>query len=247
MLDQINSWLENGSHYAEGLALLEKFAPQKFIVRILKTGENSFNRQKLIDELLALRDAEPAIPEPNTSAVVSTTASSLNDLEWKPNSTIGSRIRAKIQAATAIQTAYTPKPVPALIQVKREIEQNYAEMRGTHHLLSTEREGDGLKEIAKRLVQLGKKNALLWERYNYLTEGGEDPEPDRPAPPAPVMIDYNLIKKRESIKKALNRAQLRIKGQDKPNAKTLELIEQKKLELAEIDERIKQIREGGAK
>lgn len=225
MLDAINTWLNSGCNYQEGVGLYDQYGDNNFLKLIFKNGETPVNRQKLNEQLAALRDAAPR-PQPVAS----------------PSDTPAPIIKTVPQPVT--QPVEKPAELPALLQVTHQRDQNYAEIRALHPYLKIKQEGDELRQIALRIVRLGKKNAELWERYNYMTETGIDP--DAPAPPAPpVMVDINLINKKEAVRKSLSRAEKRIEGQAKPNAKTLELINAQRLKLAELNELIARAKKGG--
>lgn len=224
MIDEINSWIQNGCNYSLGVGLYDKYGSNNFFKAVFKRGgETPGNRKRLNELLVELRD------------------------QFKP-----------VQVAPVIKTVNVESPVPvtkspainqkpkrpALLQVMHLRDQSYKEIRALRQFLETTPDSEELRQIAERLVRTGKKNAEYWERYNYLTEGGKDPEPDEPAPAPPVMIDLKLLEKREQLRKNLNKAENRIKGQDKPKPKTLELIEKHRQALKELDDHIAEIRKG---
>lgn len=222
MFKEINSWIQNGCSYQEGVGLYDRYGTDTFFKRLLLRGESDHIAQKLNERLVAMLDelpAAPALAEVDPSSPAPEVLELTGFSEFDNNKTDEAK-------------------TPVLLQVTKQRDQTYVEIRSLHPYLSTLPEGPELKDLAKRMVRLGKQNANLWERYNNITEGREDPNPAAAPPPPPVMVDMNLIIKREAIRKSLNKAENRIKGIAKPKANTLALIDQRRLELAEIDARI---------
>ncbi|WP_432328911.1 hypothetical protein ACRQ5D_10850 [Mucilaginibacter sp. P25] len=143
----------------------------------------------------------------------------------------------------AVQAATNTAELPALLNVTKQRDQTFAEIRSLQPHLDTTPEGEPLRILATRLVDLAKINTVLWQRYNYMTETGIDPLAPKPKA-TPVNIDLNLINERENIRKALNKAEQRLKKQAKPKQKTLDLIQLKRQLLADIDIKIAKAKGG---
>jgi len=248
MFEAIQSWLQNGSNYQEGLSLYGRYGDNGFLLSMLQKSESPFNRQKLSDLLTGLMETaapgniagesvdqtsqEKPVPDPDDQAAAS------------QNNTVQALLSPVTPHKSAMKAAAKPAELPELLNVTRLKEQTFAELRALQPHLETTPEGEPLRILATRLVKLAKKNAELWLRYNYITENGIDPEAPAP-PPEPIPIDLHLINQRENVRKALNKAEHRIKGQDKPKQKTLDLIQAKRQLLADIDARIAAIKAGG--
>lgn len=224
MSKDIATWLENGSNYSEGVSLYEKFGSDDFLIRILKKGENAFNKQKLAEalgEILINAKPEPSVPEP---------------------------VPVEPVAPAHSEPRLSPPPsgeLPELLKVTKQIEANFAELRGLHPYLSITEEGEPLRQVALRIQRLGVRNSeLMMMKYNIIENGYEPPEPEEIKPP--VMIDYNLIREKESIRKSLNKAENRLKKQSNPKDYTLALIAQRKKDLADINARIAEAKLKGA-
>lgn len=56
---EIQSWISSGKDYSDGIRILKKYAPGAALIRILETGEDSFNRKKLNLELQQILDSLP--------------------------------------------------------------------------------------------------------------------------------------------------------------------------------------------
>jgi hypothetical protein len=223
MVEAINTWLNNGSNYAEGVSIYTRYGSDLFLKIVLKKGETAINRQKLDEALVKLRDtAVAAAPAP--------------DLPPPPVDQPAAPITKSVETDSLEKN--DPAKTPALLKLIQERKRTIGEIQSLHPQLSILPEGEKLLELAMHLVNVGKLNAQQWEKYNYLTEGGEEHAPLQPAPAPPVMVDLNLIKKREAIRKSLNKAENRIKGVDKPLANTLALIAQRRQDLQDIDARI---------
>lgn len=215
MVNAINSWINNGCNYLEGVALYNQYGTDSYLKRILKKSDSDFNRQKLNAALVELRDS---VPPPDPEPVP--------------------------QAAAPVPAPEQPAPtcLPKIMEVTRQRDTNYAEIRGLHVHLAIMDEGENLRALAERIVRLGKRNALLWEQYNYLTE---NPDANYEPAPKPVMVDYNLINDCENIRKSLNKAERRYREQTKKNPKTLELIKERKEQLEALRKQIQQFKAGG--
>lgn len=234
MLDEINSWFNNGSAYTTGVSLYNQYGSDRLLKIVLSKGETAINRQKLSAALADLRD-NADIPPPAPAPL----PAKLPNTDSGKNGSSGN--------SGYSENSGTKPELPALLQVTKLRDQSFAEIRALQPHLFILDEGVDLHAVAKRLVQLGKQNAVHWDHYNFLAGGGQDEEPAvKPAAP-PVMIDVNLLNERENIRKSLNRAQNRIKGVDKPHPNTLKLIEERRLELQLIDAKIKAIKEGGTR
>lgn len=135
------------------------------------------------------------------------------------------------------------REIPELFTLRKQIDKNYAELRGLHALMFGTPEGEELRELAEKVTRLGRNNEELWQRLHYTRDNGVDPMAAEPPPP-PVMVDLHLIEKKESIRKSLVKAKATARGQNPPKAKTLALIDQRTRELAEINLLIEDIRKG---
>jgi hypothetical protein len=248
MFEAIQSWLKNGSNYQEGLSLYSRYGDNNFLVSILQRSETPFNRQKLNTLLTELAEgaapgnvADPADDHPSQKIAVP-------DLIDPPTVSQNSAVQACISPVTpqknVVQAATNRAELPELLNVTRQRDQTFGELRSLQPHLDTTPEGEPLRILATRLVKLAKKNAELWARYNYMTENGVDPEAPKPKP-EPINIDLYLIRERENVRKSLNKAEQRIKGKDKPKQKTLDLIQEKRQLLADIDLKIATIKVGG--
>ncbi|MGN8055648.1 hypothetical protein ACTJKN_05195 [Pedobacter sp. 22163] len=225
MSKDIATWLENGSNYSEGVSLYEKYGSDDFLIRILKKGENAFNKQKLAEALGGvLIDGKPEPPAPEPLPVEPPAASAPAEPRISPP---------------------PPGELPELLKVTNQIAANFAELRGLHPYLSITPEGEQLRQVALRIQRLGVRNSeLMMMKNNIIENGYETPEPEEIK--APVMIDYNLIREKESIRKSLNKAENRLKKQSNPKDYTLALIAQRKKDLADINARIAEAKLKGA-
>lgn len=235
MFNDINSWFNNGCNYAEGISLYARYGSDLFFKIVLKKGETPLNRQRLSKELAELRDTEEA-PAPAEVAPSSPAPEFLEKPELS---------EFRPQNVPAAPAANGQAETPALLQVIKERKQTNAEIQSLHPHLSILPEGEKLRELAAHLVRQTKHNYQLWDRYNYLTEGGVDEEPAAAPAPPPVLVDIHLLNKRESIRKSLNKAENRIKGVEKPHPNTLLLIADRRKQLEEIDARIAAIKKEG--
>lgn len=225
----INKWIENGSHYAEGVRIYNEIGTDSFLKRLFQKPESSFYKKKLTEALTAL--LTPDQPKVQPAPVPPEQAKAPGNNHEK--------------APTSEPAAPSASEPPELLKVISDINSTFAEIRGLHPYLSILEEGEGLRLLAKNIVQNGKRNAELWQRRNYINEHGRDYQ--APEPVKPVMIDLNLVNTREQIRKSLNKAENRAKKQKPVNAKTLALIEERKKELQAIDAKIALIKqEGGA-
>jgi hypothetical protein len=219
MLEAINSWIQGGCNYLQGVALYNQYGKDAYLQRIFKKSESDFNRKKLNIELVKLRDQAPP-------------------------PVIVSKLDPVPSKAEATQPAQVNIPLPKLLQVTKERDTNYAEIRGLHPYLVNTDEGESLRELAERIVRLGKRNAALWQQYNYLTENPEAAALSEPIV-KPVMIDLNLINEAEAVRKSLNKAEIRYDKQNPKNAKTLALINERRQQLEALKAQIAQIKAGG--
>jgi hypothetical protein len=227
MVESINAWIQNGCNYALGVSLYEQYGDSNFFKGIFKRAQTEANLQKLIELLTALVEAEP------TAA---------------PNSILPVAPMAMAPANKhAVEIPQTTNNVPLLLRVLVDRKKTYADIQSLHPQLSIVPEGEDLRALADHIIRTGKRNTELWIQYNYLTEHPDEAGDDMPAPPPPVMIDLNLIDKRESIRKSLNKAENRIKGEANPKQKTLDLIAQRKAELKDLDDHIAKLKQEATK
>lgn len=220
MRDAIDKWIKGGCNYQAGVGLYEKYGSNPVYLRMFQGGDKAFNRQKLNQALTQLRDAcPPAKPI---------------EVKQKPKAAAADPAAAPVAA-----------DIPELLKVTQQRDANYAELRGLHALLHSMEEGENLRQLAVRIITLGKKNAELWTRYNHITEHGEDPVQPRPVIPT-VMVDINLLNARENIRKSLSKAQKRYAAQTVRKPATLALINKQKQALKDIDLQIAQLKAGGS-
>lgn len=227
MIAEINKWIENGSRYQEGVLLYDKFGSDNFLKLLFSRGEKDLTKQKLNEALLQLLSSGP----------------DQEDQQPSPKEKVPAPIQLEPKS-----TAYDPPQAvanpPELLKVISRIEKNYSELRGLHPYLSILPEGEQLRELAFQIVKLGKENAELWDRRNFLAEGGVDPE--QPEPEVPMMIDLNLLNRRESIRKSLSKARARLKKQKNPKPHTRKLVEQREQDLRLIDQEINEAKQKGS-
>lgn len=226
MIAEINKWIENGSRYQEGILLYEKFGSDNFLKLLFSRGEKELTKKMLNEALLKLLSSGPdqddqQLPQENQAPTPA-------QEEPKP---------------TAYQSTQPSANPPELLKVISQINSTYAEIRGLHPFLSTLPEGEELRALAENISRMGKKNAELWQRRNFINEHGHDFIDTEPL--KPVMVDLNLITAREQIRKSLNKAENRIKKQNPKNANTIALINERKKELAEMDLKIAEAKERG--
>ena len=219
MLNEINNWVQNGCNYQQGVGIYERYGSDTFLKILFKRPEDHLKVQKLSKALLALRDEASPEVEPVVITPEPTTQN--------PQPT-------------------TPKQAPALLKLINQRDNNYAQLRGLHPYLSTMAEGEDLRKLAVQIIKMGHKNSEHWEKINYFQEHGELAEMEKPQLPA-VMIDINLLNKRENIRKSLSKARQTSKTQqtEKGAIKTKQLVEVRTQELQEIDTLIAKIK-GGA-
>lgn len=222
MLTEINKWIESGSDYQQGVRLFDQYGSDNFLKRLFQRRESTFYKQKLTEALSALISAEQDLLDDSPEPVV------------MPG-------EISIPAETLLPAGETPE----LLKVISQINANYTEIRGLHPYLSLLPEGDELRDLAENIKRLGRRNAELWQRRNYINEHGSDIIEISPA--IPVMIDLNLLNEREQVRKSLNKAENRLKKQNPVKPNTIALITERKKELQALDEKIAQIKmKGGA-
>lgn len=223
MANDISQWLQNGADYHTGISLFERYCDNSFLLRQFKRGENSFNRSKLIELLSAVEFPEFQPDSEKSDNTENTTSTELPEVpEFRP----------------------VPE-IPELFSIRKQIDRNYAELRGLHALMFGMPEGEELRELAEKVTRLGRANEELWQRLHYIRDNGVDPMAPEPPPP-PVMVDLHLIERKEAIRKSLVKAKATARGQNPPKAKTLALIDQRTRELADINLLIENIRKGAS-
>lgn len=229
MRTEINNWINRGTNYQEGVSLYEQYGTNSYLKTIFKRNDGTYNRAKLIEELCELRDQSPLPLE--AAPVSQPTTHNLQPEASQPE---------PIQLTTP-----NPQPdAPALLKLKKDINDTWSQLRGLHPYLSIYPEGEQLRQLEIEIVKLARKNTELYTKLDYYHEHGVLPVIDQPVSKPPLMIDINLLNKRELIRKSLSKAVNRVRKQAKPKPHTLKLIQQKRLELAEIDQVIAQIKSG---
>lgn len=259
MVKEIYAWIESGSPYQEGVDIYERYGNNTFLKTLFKRQENGFNRQKLAEEidLLLLARPEPKQGKHQRIEFINGSSVKLPEVTIRPGLASGKNFDQvtmdsdPIDAIRYMAVKQRPNPDapdtgPELLRVISRIEKNYSELRGLHPYLSILPEGEQLKELAFQIVKLGKENAELWNRRNFLAEGGVDLEEPEPEPEVPVMIDLNLLNRRESIRKSLSKARARLKKQKNPKPHTRKLVEQREQDLRLIDQEINEAKQKGS-
>jgi hypothetical protein len=212
MRNEIDSWLKGGCNYLLGVALYARYGKDEFLKRIFSQSDKSFNRQKLNQVLVALRDSEALSLNPSPAE---------RDFE--------------VNISKKVTEKKPPVEFPELLQVKNLRNQTMAELRSLHPYLSTLPEGEELRQLAVNIVKLRKKNVEHWQRYNHLLENG----PDKVAyKPEPVMVPIELINTCENLRKSIGKAEQRLKEQTPPSQKTIDLIKEKKAQFELVKSQI---------
>lgn len=62
-IESIEQWLRSDKDYAAGLTLVHRYSKNSFLLKVLDKGATSFNRHKLLSELIELNNAELPKPE----------------------------------------------------------------------------------------------------------------------------------------------------------------------------------------
>ena len=228
MLTEINKWKENGSDYQEGVRLFDQFGTDTFLKRLLKRSENASYKQMLTKALLELIADDPDPLEIIPQEMEMPGESDRDNSGPVP---------------TPGETFFPAGQSPELLKVISRINATYAEIRGLHPYLSLLPEGEELADLALNIKKLGRRNAELWQRREYINEHGSDIIAISPAPP--VMIDYNLLNEREQVRKSLNKAENRLKKQDSVKPNTIALITERKQQLQALDQKIAAIKLNG--
>lgn len=224
MRTEINSWIERGTNYQEGVSLYEQYGKDSYLKLIFKRNDGAYNRSKLLEELGELRDKEPEdkpVHKPDPVQVI-------------------------VSQPQIVETKLPSEEIPALLKLKKDISNTWAQIRGLHPYLSIYPEGDQLYQVQLEIVKLARKNTALYEKLDYYHDHGMLPVIDQPVQKPPLMIDINLLNSMELIRKSLNKAENRAKKQASPKLYTLNLIKQRRAELQEIKDLIANAKAGGA-
>lgn len=230
MRNEIKSWIERGANYQEGVSLYDQYGDSSYLKSLFPRNDGSYNRKKLLQELSEIageqEDIEPALPieqpiaDPVTLEVHNLVSEDPQDATIQP---------------------------PALLILKKQINDTWAELRGLHPYLTIYPPGQQLHQLQLQIVKLARKNAELYTKLDHYHEHGELPHLNQPVPKPALMIDINLLDSYESVRKSLNKAEQRIKKQVNPKPHTLALIKARRLELDELKRQILEAKGGASK
>ncbi|MHB8209104.1 hypothetical protein [Mucilaginibacter sp.] len=244
MDNAIDTWLKSGCNYAQGIALYELHGTDNFLKRMFAKGENHFNRQKLNSALTEIKNLIPqesgefkSPPSFIKGGIVPGGPTPYIDKKFTV--LVGGRSTGKTFANE--QQKKENAELPAVLQVIKQRDAIYGEIRSLHPYLTALPEGEKLRELAERICKLGKKSVEAWALYDHLIANGEPPVPE------PVLVDVKLINELENLRKNLGKAENRYKLQNPKNPKTAQLITEQKAKMELLRKEIDQQKKGAEK
>ncbi len=215
---EIRSWQSSGMDYSDGLIILRKYSTRTALVRMLESGEDKFNRQKLEDELQEILDSEP---------------------QEKPT-----KIEPENNVQPELESSPEVAPFPTkLLRLIGERKVLYAKVNHLHSHSKMYEEGEGLKELVFEILATWDRIDEIWSIQDYFAEHGR-----MPADAAEIMEEqYNdpiFLKQRQSnLRSSISKIPGKLKKAEGNEKKTKELTDRKakyEKELKLVDEKLDQ-------